>query len=140
MDIQLKLPEAAARLQILRIHTRTLTARLAPDVRLGRIAAATATFSGADLSGVVRSAASFALRLAASSSGVGVFAGAARHEVLRQRRSGALAVNRKPTSPSAGPAYGRAEWRGSAVAEHPDGVWAGPMASTPEPPPCFRCA
>ncbi len=46
MDIRLKLPEAAARLQILRIHTRALTARLAPDVRLGRIAAATATFSG----------------------------------------------------------------------------------------------
>ena len=40
VDIQLKLPEAAARLQILRIHTRALTARLAPDVRLGRIAAA----------------------------------------------------------------------------------------------------
>eukprot|EP00964_Phaeocystis_antarctica_P031242 scaffold17685_cov63-Phaeocystis_antarctica.AAC.2 len=50
VDIRLKLPEAAARLQILRIHTRALTARLAPDVRLGRIAAATATFSGAHLS------------------------------------------------------------------------------------------
>ena len=61
VDIKLSLPDRAAREQILRIHTKQLRARLAPDVSLGRLAESTAAFSGADLAGLVKSAASFAL-------------------------------------------------------------------------------
>ena len=52
VDIQLKLPEAAARLQILRIHTRHTP--LAADVSLADLAARCVDYSGAELAALCR--------------------------------------------------------------------------------------
>ena len=53
------LPDEAGRREILKVHAARV--RLAPGVSLERVAARADGFSGADLAGLVRSAASFAL-------------------------------------------------------------------------------
>jgi vesicle-fusing ATPase len=63
VQIEIGLPDEAGRAQILKIHTSRMAANsfLAPDVDLARLAEATKNFSGAELEGLVKSAASFAL-------------------------------------------------------------------------------
>ena len=63
VQLELKLPDLAGREAILRIHTGALAAQglLAPSLQLRTIAQRTASFSGASLSGLVRSATSRAL-------------------------------------------------------------------------------
>lgn len=62
-QMEVGLPDADGRLAILRIHTESMrqAGLLSPDVDLPRIAAAARNFSGAELAGLVRSAASFAM-------------------------------------------------------------------------------
>ncbi|CDJ50553.1 N-ethylmaleimide-sensitive factor, putative [Eimeria brunetti] len=62
--IEIGLPNAQGRKQILTIHTAAMHAanRLAADVDLGLLADATLNFSGAELEGLVRAAASFAFQ------------------------------------------------------------------------------
>ena len=61
--MEIGLPNEDGRQQILNIHTAALQSdkKLADDVDLPRIAALCKNFSGAELEGLVRSAASFAL-------------------------------------------------------------------------------
>jgi cell division protease FtsH len=59
-QIEVTLPSEPGRLQILRIHTKDV--KLAPDVRLERIAQITPGFSGADLANIVNEAALLAVR------------------------------------------------------------------------------
>ncbi|WNY28321.1 ATP-dependent zinc metalloprotease FtsH [Methanimicrococcus stummii] len=58
--IEVPMPEEAARLEILQIHTSKMN--LAPDVDLAKLAKETAGFSGADLNAVAREAGIFVLR------------------------------------------------------------------------------
>jgi cell division protease FtsH len=59
-QIQVTLPTEPGRLEILNIHTKDV--KLAPDVRLDRIAQITPGFSGADLANIVNEAALLAVR------------------------------------------------------------------------------
>jgi transitional endoplasmic reticulum ATPase len=59
-EIEIGVPDAAARRQILEIHTRAMP--VAPDVDLGRLAALTHGFVGADLEALCREAAMTTLR------------------------------------------------------------------------------
>ena len=61
--LPIHLPGTRGRAQILRIHTRALAAKglLAPDVDVDALAERTLNYSGAELSGVVASASSYAL-------------------------------------------------------------------------------
>lgn len=65
VHLEIRAPDAAGRLDILRIHLRRLrnAGRLAPAAwdGLERLAGATAGFTGAELAGLVRCAASYAL-------------------------------------------------------------------------------
>jgi vesicle-fusing ATPase len=63
VQIEIGLPDEAGRAQILRIHTGKMAAAsfLAADVDLASLAQRTKNFSGAELEGLVKSAASFAL-------------------------------------------------------------------------------
>ncbi|GBF97910.1 vesicle-fusing ATPase-like, partial [Raphidocelis subcapitata] len=63
VQIEIGLPDESGRGQILKIHTSKMAANsfLAPDVDLLKLAAITKNFSGAELEGLVKSAASFAL-------------------------------------------------------------------------------
>ena len=64
VDVEVGLPDAAGREQILQIHTRGMREAGFVDeqtVDISRVADATKNFSGAELEGVCRSAASFAL-------------------------------------------------------------------------------
>ncbi|KAL7573741.1 hypothetical protein ACA910_007776 [Epithemia clementina (nom. ined.)] len=65
VHVEIGLPDAEGRLQILNIHTRNMkeSKRLAPDVikRLPEIAELTKNFSGAEIEGLVKAASSFAL-------------------------------------------------------------------------------
>lgn len=63
LHIEVGLPDEAGRLQILRIHTTLMSKNgfLAPDVDLKVLAHQTKNFTGSDIAGLVRSAASFAL-------------------------------------------------------------------------------
>jgi vesicle-fusing ATPase len=63
VQIEIGLPDEAGRAQILRIHTGRMAAAsfLAADVDLASLAQRTKNFSGAELEGLVKSAASFAL-------------------------------------------------------------------------------
>ncbi|KAH0474939.1 MAG: uncharacterized protein KVP18_001297 [Porospora cf. gigantea A] len=62
VHVEIGLPDEAGRLQILRIHTENMkdSDRLAGDVDLGWLAGITRNFSGAEIAGLCRSAASFA--------------------------------------------------------------------------------
>lgn len=62
-QMEIGLPDADGRLAILRIHTEAMrkAGLLGDDVDLPKLAAATRNFSGAELAGLVRSAASFAM-------------------------------------------------------------------------------
>ena len=59
----MSLPDEVGRREIFEIHTRSMLASgmLADDVDLGRLAANTTRFSGAEIAGVVRAASSYAL-------------------------------------------------------------------------------
>jgi len=59
-EIEIGIPDAAARRQILQIHTRAMP--VATDVDLGRLAALTHGFAGADLAALCREAAMTTLR------------------------------------------------------------------------------
>jgi ATP-dependent 26S proteasome regulatory subunit len=63
VQIRVPLPDEEGRLQIFAVHTKSLKAHryLSPKVNFHKLAADTSSFSGADISGVVRSAISFAL-------------------------------------------------------------------------------
>ncbi|CUG88686.1 vesicular-fusion ATPase-like protein, putative [Bodo saltans] len=63
VQIRVPLPDEEGRLQIFAVHTKTLKAHryLSHRVDFRKLAADTSSFSGADISGVVRSAISFAL-------------------------------------------------------------------------------
>ena len=63
VQVEIGLPDDAGRLQILQIHTAKMTKNsfLADDVDLYELATRTKNFSGAELEGLVKSAASFAL-------------------------------------------------------------------------------
>jgi vesicle-fusing ATPase len=63
LHVEVSLPDERGRLQILRIHTNTMAknGRLAQDVSLEALARKTKNYTGADISGLVKSAASFAL-------------------------------------------------------------------------------
>lgn len=63
VQVEIGLPDDAGRLQILQIHTAKMTKNsfLAEDVDLYELATKTKNFSGAELEGLVKSAASFAL-------------------------------------------------------------------------------
>jgi transitional endoplasmic reticulum ATPase len=76
-EIEIPVPDEAGRLEILRIHTRTMS--LLPDVNLARIAAKTYGFVGADLANLCREAALCAVREAFPG---GVVAEPMTHETL----------------------------------------------------------
>lgn len=63
MHIEIGLPDEQGRLDIFKIHTRSMAHNklLADDVDLPQLAARTKNFSGAEIEGIVKSAASFAL-------------------------------------------------------------------------------
>lgn len=63
VQMEISLPDEQGRVQILKIHTSSLRSnkRLAPDVDVEELARITKNFSGAEISGLVRSAASFAM-------------------------------------------------------------------------------
>jgi vesicle-fusing ATPase len=63
VQIEISLPDESGRLQILGIHTAKMSEnkKLAPDVNLTELAGMTKNFSGAEISGLVKAAASFAL-------------------------------------------------------------------------------
>ncbi|XP_010260512.1 PREDICTED: vesicle-fusing ATPase-like [Nelumbo nucifera] len=63
VQVEISLPNEKGRLQILLIHTNKMKENsfLAPDVSLHELAARTKNYSGAELEGLVKSAASFAL-------------------------------------------------------------------------------
>ena len=63
VHMEISLPDENGRVQILKIHTAKMKAsgNLDPDVDLVELAAKTKNFSGAEISGLVRSATSFAL-------------------------------------------------------------------------------
>eukprot|EP00768_Dysnectes_brevis_P001762 gnl/Dysnectes_brevis/1495_a1693_1697.p1 GENE.gnl/Dysnectes_brevis/1495_a1693_1697~~gnl/Dysnectes_brevis/1495_a1693_1697.p1 ORF type:complete len:741 (-),score=263.99 gnl/Dysnectes_brevis/1495_a1693_1697:120-2342(-) len=63
VHLEISLPDRDGRHQILRIHTASMreSGSLSPDVDLPALAERTKNFSGAELAGLVRSAASFAL-------------------------------------------------------------------------------
>uniref|UniRef100_A0A7N0T661 Vesicle-fusing ATPase n=1 Tax=Kalanchoe fedtschenkoi TaxID=63787 RepID=A0A7N0T661_KALFE len=63
VQVEISLPDENGRLQIIQIHTNKMKENsfLAPDVNLQELAARTKNYSGAELEGVVKSAASFAL-------------------------------------------------------------------------------
>ncbi|RWR86427.1 vesicle-fusing ATPase-like protein isoform X1 [Cinnamomum micranthum f. kanehirae] len=63
VQVEISLPDESGRLQILQIHTSKMKENsfLAADVNLQELAARTKNYSGAELEGVVKSAASFAL-------------------------------------------------------------------------------
>lgn len=62
VQVEISLPDEKGRQQILKIHTNKMkeNGRLAPDVDLAELAALTKNFSGAELNGLSKSAASFA--------------------------------------------------------------------------------
>lgn len=62
-DFYTGLPDENGRLQILNIHTEKLreNEKLAPDVSIDELATVTKNFSGAELEGLVRAAASTAM-------------------------------------------------------------------------------
>mmetsp|Transcript_139196 Transcript_139196/g.444858 ORF Transcript_139196/g.444858 Transcript_139196/m.444858 type:complete len:731 (-) Transcript_139196:276-2468(-) len=63
VHVEISLPDEAGRQQILNIHTKTMREKkyLDASVSLPKLAAETKNFSGAELSGLIRSATSFAL-------------------------------------------------------------------------------
>ena len=63
VSVEIGLPKEAGRIQILNIHTRTMTQhkKMAADVDLLELAALTKNFSGAEIGGLVRAAQSCAL-------------------------------------------------------------------------------
>lgn len=63
VQVEIGLPDDKGRLQILKIHTNRMSQNsfLAPDVDLWALADITKNFSGAEIEGLVKSAASFAL-------------------------------------------------------------------------------
>jgi vesicle-fusing ATPase len=63
VHMEISLPDETGRLQIFRIHTAKLNdnKRMSDDVNLTELAARTQNFSGAEIEGLVKSAASFAL-------------------------------------------------------------------------------
>ena len=63
VQLEISLPDGPGRLEILHIHTKTMgvNGSLSEDVDLGVIAERTKNYSGAELSGIVNSATSFAL-------------------------------------------------------------------------------
>ncbi|GMY37356.1 vesicle-fusing ATPase-like [Fagus crenata] len=63
VQIEISLPDENGRLEILQIHTNKMQENsfLAPDVNLQELAARTKNYSGAELEGIVKSAASYAL-------------------------------------------------------------------------------
>lgn len=63
VHMEISLPDESGRVQILKIHTAKMKAsgNLDPDVDLDELASRTKNFSGAEISGLVRSATSFAL-------------------------------------------------------------------------------
>jgi ATP-dependent 26S proteasome regulatory subunit len=66
VHVEIGLPDEAGRLQIISIHTKSMREhkRLAPEAldNLGELARATKNFSGAEIEGLVKSAASFAFQ------------------------------------------------------------------------------
>mmetsp|Transcript_10516 Transcript_10516/g.30731 ORF Transcript_10516/g.30731 Transcript_10516/m.30731 type:complete len:177 (-) Transcript_10516:304-834(-) len=63
--VRIELPDEAGRLNTLRVHTKSLA--LAPDVSLRKVAAATPTFSGAELAALTNEAAIRSVRRAVAS-------------------------------------------------------------------------
>ncbi len=63
IHVEISLPDEAGRVQIFRIHTTNLreSKHLAPDVKIDDLAKETKNYSGAEIAGLVRSAASFAI-------------------------------------------------------------------------------
>jgi len=64
VHMEISLPDEAGRVQILRIHTTKMreNGKMAGDVDIDELARLTRNFSGAEISGLVRSASSFALQ------------------------------------------------------------------------------
>ena len=64
VHVEISLPDEHGRLQILKIHTEKMRTndRLDPDVDLAELASLAKNFSGAELSGLVRAAGSYAFR------------------------------------------------------------------------------
>ncbi|KAK5124403.1 hypothetical protein LTR85_001620 [Meristemomyces frigidus] len=64
VHMEISLPDEAGRQQILKIHTTKMreNGKMASDVDLAELARSTRNFSGAEISGLVRSATSFALQ------------------------------------------------------------------------------
>ncbi|KAI0392474.1 vesicle fusion factor [Xylariaceae sp. FL0594] len=62
VHLEISLPDEAGRLEILKIHTNSMRSNglLNPDVNLEELAGLTKNFSGAELNGLVKAAASFA--------------------------------------------------------------------------------
>lgn len=62
LHVEISLPDEAGRVQILNIHTEKMrkNSLMGPDVDIAQLAALTKNFSGAEISGLVRSATSFA--------------------------------------------------------------------------------
>ena len=77
VQIEISLPDEAGRLQILNIHTTPMRESkcLAKDVRLPDLAVDTKNFSGAEIEGLVKSAASFAFQRHVTAEGGGVKTG-----------------------------------------------------------------
>ena len=73
VQVEVGLPDEAGRLQILKIHTARMAANsyLSPGVDLPGLARACKNFSGAEIEGLVKSAASFALSRAVDVSDLG---------------------------------------------------------------------
>jgi vesicle-fusing ATPase len=63
VKVEIQLPDEAGRLEILNIHTKKMREKkyLSPEVKLDRLAARTKNFSGAEIEGFVKAAASYAL-------------------------------------------------------------------------------
>lgn len=70
VQVEIGLPDGAGRLQILEIHTRTMRehGHVAEDLELGSVASMTESFTGAELEGVVKGAAAFAVERTLNSS------------------------------------------------------------------------
>ena len=139
VTLPIRLPGAAGRAQILRIHTKGLAEKglLAPDVDVDGIAKSARNYTGAELSGVVASASSYALdrsmrgRLAssgdqnskpeeaaaaASVEGMGVLTGADFEQAMAEVRPALGSATERLQALSPHGLYGRGTGSGADVA------------------------
>lgn len=93
VQVEISLPDEKGRQQILSIHTRKMkeNGRLAPDVDLSELATLTKNFSGAEINGLCKSAASFAFsRHTKAGTMAGISSDAADLVITQQDFMGAL--------------------------------------------------